>query len=250
MEKASNTSTLSTSTTSVISEYSEDGSDLLERAKTLANLLSTFEKSLGVVLNGEIEAEDSPTRDAVQNILQVSLCRLVKLLVPNVQRKIDEIIIASEMNMTVSKSEHGADMTDDDDNRFELKVSLCTKGKMPSTYFKSNFNWPLPTGSDARERLLKQVEEKTGGKKGGVIFVAKTKTGIELNKYLFSGRFMLKYFQHLPLTDSGIHNFGSARCVKCEKYHRLERMLMWDKEDREIENEECDIYKSVASQCK
>lgn len=238
------------------------GSDFYEQARILSNLLSTFEESLSVQLKGDEDRENddnvSSIRNKTQQILQVPLCRLAKLLIPNVQRKIDEIVVASDLDMIVSKSEHGADMVDDLGNSFELKVSICTKNeKKPSENYKSNIIWPIPpkkNGEDiskVRVRLLEQVSEKTNGEKGGAIFILKTKSGVELNRYFFSGRFLLDYFEHLPLKDGAKnHNFGSARCLVCEKYHRLERMLKWDKEKRPIENGECEIYKSISSQCK
>lgn len=219
-----------------------DKLNIVERSELLSKLINRFE--------ADILKPDTPNEEFKQakEILKVSLCRITKLLVPNVQRKIDEISTADELNLIVSKSERGADMLDEFGNKYELKVSVCSAKKS----FKSNFNWPIPKCSDTdltRKKLLEQVIEKTGGVEGGAYFIAKTKKGVIVNKYFINGALMYSFFEHLPLHNRSTYNFGSARCNTCHKYHRLEKFLDWHNQSLLVTAPDSELYERVKSQC-
>ena len=248
-------------------------STLLNEAKRLAERLTKFEESLrryydaeknvcvvknervvtaGVVDAGVVDAGAIETCTSIFDVLSVPLCKLTKMVVPDVQRKIDEIVYADLKGMKVCEGEHGADLVDVEGNNHELKVSSCKKG----TNYKCNFNWPIPAGSNVerrREKLLASIVEKTGGnsnenvvrfsrpnascdakrqkeKGGGFEMVAKDARGQDvLNEYSLSGIFVYHYFKRLPkFPTSTTYNFGCERCYKCNEYHRLQRLVRYD----------------------
>jgi hypothetical protein len=152
------------------------------------------------------------------------------------------------LGFTVCKSERGADIEDSEGNFFEAKTSVC---KSDDTY-KTNFIWPIPKGKtqeETRERLAKQILEKTGGPNGGAYFIATTKRGVELNRYFLSGRFLAMFFAQLKLPKCGKFNFGSERCRICFKYHRMEHFMLWDIEHKRIDDAKSEVYNKIPSQC-
>ena len=242
--------------------------ELMSEAKTLAASLNRFESLLKLKYTNEAamapavivkkEKNAPPVIDEVESfvydMLSVPLCKLTKIIVPNVQRKIDEIVYADEKNMTVCIEEHGADLNDDEGNCHELKVSTCKK----STNYKCNFNWPMPAGKDEetrRKRLLESVIEKTKGNTadnlnkiivseietetddvkrpyhgGDFKMISKDARGqVVLNEYSISGIFVYHYFKRLPeFSKSTVYNFGCERCAVCKEYHRLNNMKKYD----------------------
>lgn len=123
--------------------------------KSEENNVTTYDYSDN---ENEIKVENT-----IYMILSVDLCKVTKKVIPNVQRKIDEIIEADNRDgMEVNKEEHGADLKDLYGNLFELKVSTCAKKKG----YECNFIWPVPAGKTIDERrclLLEKVKQKTGG---------------------------------------------------------------------------------------
>lgn len=213
---------------------------MIKKAEELKILLCTFEPMLK-----ECSEEDFVK---VKEILASPLCKVIKTIVPQVQRKIDEIILANELGFLVCKSERGADIEDDEGNSYEVKTSICQSLKN----YKSNFVWPIPKGKnedETRKKLLQQVLVKTEGPEGGVYFIANNIRGVELNRYFLSSQFVISFFQHLPLPKSGTYNFGCERCITCNNYHRLTRLVFWDKNNIAINDAECELYKKISAQC-
>lgn len=224
----------------------------IQKATELKRLLLEFES----VLKSSTYDDDDDDFLKVKEILEVPLCKIVKTIVPEVQRKIDEISLANELGFFVCKSERGADIEDGEGSFFEVKTSVCQAGKN----YKSNFIWPIPKGKgkggennnddNTRKKLLEQVIMKTSGPKGGAYFIANTTRNQELNRYFLSREFLLLFFQHLVIPKSGKYNFGSERCRKCNEYHRLKRLTKWDESCLLIKDATCEIYNNVESQCK
>lgn len=224
----------------VTTDTEETVGSVIKQAEELRDMLLRFE-----FLIAQCAGESEDFLNATE-LLKVPLCRLTKTMVPNVQRKIDEIVTAQKLNLVVCESERGADMKDNNGNSFELKVSICRK----TDNYKSNFIWPIPTGENNKEKLLRQVAVKTEGPGGGAYFTAKNQRGEVLNEYFISGKLLYSFFEYLPLKKRKNYNFGSERCNACESYHRLDRFKEWDKKGMVVTSSECELYNSVKSQCK
>jgi hypothetical protein len=171
-----------------------------------------------------------------RELLAVPLCKTVKLLVPNVHQKIDEIIIGHEKQLHVHAHQHGADATD---TRLqvpvEIKVSVMNTGRC-------NFNWCVPS---TREKLLASVREKVGDN-GYAIFRVVSTVGVTIAEYTLQGAFLLEYFTRLPLkANTRNHNFGAQQCTKCLKFHRLELMQKISDSRSSVSV----LFTRVASQC-
>jgi len=159
---------------------------------------------------------DDALDPAVLKLVAAPLCKLTKMIIPNVHQKIDEVAYADDHMLIVCEDQHGADLHDSEGNSFELKVSVCTS--------RANFNWNIPAGTTSKNRrsLLKSVETKTEG--GGAIFVVKSKSSKLLAEYKFSSAFLLAYFARVPLGSSKNHNMGCKQCTNCRKFHRLDKL--------------------------
>lgn len=192
------------------------------------------------------EAEGDEVDQEVRDALAVSICRMAKLLIPDVQRKIDEIVYAYDHNLEVSSEQHGHDLHDADGNRFELKVSVCKK----PTY-SCNINFPVPKGEDRRDKLLASVRDKMEG--GGAIFVVRDGKQKELRKFEFTEAFMLGYFTRLELGKAAVHNLGCKQCRDCKKFHRLEKFQLYSdklEEDGELSDDDWTaVFEKTAIRC-
>jgi hypothetical protein len=175
-------------------------------------------------LKGEEEEEEESVHDAVASRLTVPLCKLTRLLVPNVNQKIDEIVYAAEHGLEVNQGSKGVDMKDAQGRRIELKVS-CVREKAGLC----NVNWPLPPATlgeaERRLQLIASTKEKVGD--GGYAqIVIKNKTGKDIASIRLDGAFLIEYFSRLPLPTSNNHNMGCTRCKVCKLFHRLEKLQM------------------------
>ena len=185
-----------------------------EEAKRLCTQVAKFRTR---IVNQGGERPDPELVD----ILGAELCRLVKLLIPNVHQKLDEFIYAQENNLKVNEVQHGADLIAKDDGLWELKVSTVKK----TTKSRCNFNWPIVKNANAdvrRKKLLANIKEKTQG--GGAILIAKDSLQKELAEYKLTHDFLMEYFKQLELTDCATHNMGCEQCSVCKGFHRLEKL--------------------------
>jgi hypothetical protein len=158
----------------------------------------------------------------IYEMLAVPLCRLAKIIIPDINQKVDEIVYAADHNLQVNRAAHGADLHDADGNHYELKVSVC---KQPLK--RCNFNWPVPKGgneADRRARLLASVREKVKG--GYARFIVRNGVGADLFTYTLSEEFLVGYFSRIRLGKGGNHNMGGEYCTRCECFHRLIRYHM------------------------
>jgi hypothetical protein len=187
---------------------------LVKRAKELANDVMCLVTDI----------KDDPAEDIheeIRKILEVPLCMLVKIVVPDARQKLEEIVAASELGFIVSKSQNGTDMTDTVGNCYELKTSVYKKNG------KCNFVWTVPSGKDGdqiREKLIRSAKKKTGG--GGVICKVTNPKGQQLALYTLGSAFILEYFSRVTLPKNGFGNinFGSQRCEFCGEFHRVLKM--------------------------
>ena len=81
--------------------------------------------------------------------------------------------------------------------------------------------------------MLETIDEKT--KDGGLVVEIDSGVvaGWRLNEYRLSYDFLRAYFEDLeevkfPTSDT--MNWGCERCVKCQKYHKLEEMKSLDEQ--------------------
>lgn len=184
------------------------------------------------------------------------LCRLTKIIEPNVGKKIDEIIYVyehAEENLVVNDKQHGADLLTENGDHIEIKTSVCKKTKG----MRANFNWPLPKGNTEEERrknLLDSIKEKTEG--GGLITIAKDINGTVLQKYKISHWFLMGYFSRVPFRTCDVYNMACNQCETCKHFHRLSKMqqysdLMVKEGLQDLNEEQWDhVFRKTKSDCK
>ena len=161
------------------------------------------------------EEEDVPEEDRKR--LEYAFCNVAKAIVPNISTKVDEIVIAHEMqNMHVNEDLHGADLVSTDGAHIEIKTSVVKRMKGA----KANFNWNIVNPAN-RDEVLKNVREKVRG--GEAIYRIVDSKNRVCKEYHFSEAFILAYFGQVPLKESTSKiNMGSTFCWKCKMVERLE----------------------------
>lgn len=212
--------------------------DTLNRSSIkLAIELSRFHNEYLKTFNSNKNSGNSDyekKRELIVKNIRGELCGLTKATTPNVQRKIEEIILSYEFpSLEVMDEERGPDLVDTLGNAYEDKTSEV-KAK---TGFKSNWMFILPMktltskdinaiGSAAdefnyrKQLMVESLEIKMKGDNGGVIFRAKyvgdtrnvtflepyydkvlphPPSNRELNRYFVPGWLMIEYFQHKPM---------------------------------------------------
>jgi hypothetical protein len=186
-----------------------------ERAKRLAKYAALIYDDL--TLNNETE---SVSKDVVQ-LLAAPIGRLTKVLIPNSHQKLDEVIFASENNLTVNSHQHGADLFTAEGHPMELKISVATK----SNGYTAQFNWPVPgkgsSAAERRKRLLASIANKTKG--GFATLIIKNGLSRELGHYTLCYQFLHEYFTRITIGKSDKHLMVAKQCRKCKKYHRFEK---------------------------
>lgn len=91
---------------------------------------------------------DEVTSVESKKLLTVAICRLALSVVPDIQTKIYEHIVAAEIGATVCEKLTGPDLITADNQTMEVKmthVTLKTK--------KNNFAWPVPKGTTIDEKI-------------------------------------------------------------------------------------------------
>jgi hypothetical protein len=189
--------------------------------RTLVQQAARIAKDLDVLYRAVQEAGGESPDQKVVDILAVPLCKIVRLLIPSVHQKIDEIVYAEEHKLVVQEKQHGADLKGSDGKSIELKTSKCTV-RSPNC----NFNWPLAACKnevERKEKVLKSIKEKTGNG-GEAVLIVKDGLDREIAKFRLSGVFLHEYFSRLTLGKSPNYNMGCKRCGTCLKFHRLEKL--------------------------
>lgn len=214
-----------------------------KEAEKLALLLTqTYEKIATLKNAADLDPE-------IKAILAAPLCRLTKMIIPNVHTKIDEIIYAADNELEVNNAPHGHDLVDKDGKHIERKVSVFN----PKTK-RCNFNWNIPEAQSVEYRqilLHKSIVEKV--KDGGYASLEVTdELGRTMVEFKLGANFLSQYFVNLPIGRSRVHNMGCERCDKCNKFHRLEHMQELsnyaDKNPKAILLWK-DLHKRIAAQC-
>jgi len=168
----------------------------------------------------QCQASKEPIDPQIVALLQVPLCRLTKMLVPNAHTKMDEIVYAADHNLELNSATHGHDLRDKQGNHIERKVSVCTTR---ANY--CNFNWNIPqapTLEERRKKLLESIKEKTQG--GFASLEVTDGDGRRLAEFTLCEGFLLEYFARITIEKSNNHNMGCSRCKTCHKFHRLEKL--------------------------
>lgn len=197
--------------------------------------------------------------------IEAELCRFVKMLIPNIHQKIDEIIELDDMkkknatkhkNTVVSQVQHGADIIDGDTGKcIELKTSIITRAAP-----KCNFNWNITSGTfdDYQERtdFLNNVKGKMANG-GHAKFIIKSGVGVTIKEYEYSSDFLVEYFRRVPITVKTTKiNFGCLQCKSCSSFHRLDTLSAMEKifkfKKNKLDDLEWDTLfnKKVPSDCK
>jgi hypothetical protein len=205
----------------------------LRLAQSTAALLTRAHDILVRLASESASGDLSPE---VRAALTVPLCRLTKMIIPNVHQKIDEHVYAADHpEYVVNAHQHGADLVavGDATHKRELKVSVATVANKHTC----NFNWNVPALGKPlavrRAELLASVREKTAG--GGATFVIRDGLGRELASYTLSDVFLQGYFARIPLGDkTRNHNLRAARCPSCHAFHRLAKLQKFSDLYREL----------------
>ena len=254
--------------------------------KTLLAALETIRQYSPDTLRTTLETlpEDEKTT------IVYNVCKVSKFLIPDIRTKIDEHIFSYELTgsssasasqesfsesssseggeripvvrglinpndhrMTVSKKPKGADLTDEEGNKYELKTStVCSANN-----YKTNFSFKIPFGLNKTrdERLVvikSDFDRLMSGPRGGAICqVASVHDGDTTHTYYISRETMILYFEKMPESSVGgkyklpagaKYNFGETRCSKCKEYHRMRKLCEWDAK-RDLITSDCDLYK-------
>jgi ferredoxin len=219
--------------------------DALSQAVTLAKSVAMLQRSIeaGQAMAGTLHPS-----------LIGPLCKLLKTLEPNVGKKLDEYIevydqklSGKETTLKVSTSQHGGDLVDEEGNAMELKTSVHKKGK------KVNFNWqigsPVAPAGKRRTELVKSITGKT--KKYGCKLIVKDHKNLTIAEFKLSPEFLIGYFTRVKLGKCGVHNMGCTACGSCGSFHRLEKMVLYDRYmEKHGKTDLCDEqWKDVFSKC-
>ena len=222
-------------------------------AAILAIAIASFTQKVSPVLALADKRTLKTLMDTIQAQVRVPICRVAKLIVPDIQQKIDEFIIADERGLVVNKETHGADAQDHDGGHVEIKASTCLK----KNGFKCNVNWPLPKGATValrRIKLLAKIDAKTGN--GGYALIRMyNHMHVTMKDYKLCNAFLVGYFSHLTYGKCNNHNMGCTRCVSCKEWHRVEAYAEVSREMEEdgrvLSSNEWNtlVKRSFASQC-
>lgn len=252
-------------------EFSLSSNQLLEDATELVKHLKRIRE--------EVQEHNDYKQliSEINPIVAVELCRFVKLFIPNIGQKIDEIIKAEELNVKrqqgtkrisqeyteapttffVSPKQHGADLVELNNSNgkkqshLEIKASTVTEKK-----WKCDFMWNVPSGSsvdEQREKLIKSVTEKT--RNGRAIYrILDGRTNV-IKEYEFESEFLVEYFKHINITDKTTkYNMGCERCKKCGSFHRLDKIEKFQKtflrQAKTLSKEQItELFEITRSQC-
>lgn len=201
--------------------------NLKEDVKKLKELMcNVYER----ILNDSIEKES--VDDEICDLLRVPICLFAKLVVPDIHQKVNEIVYADRNDLTVNKKQHGADLFQTNVETGQRSHVEHKKSRCPRRGRRCNFNWRLPPArlpkEERRKKLLKSISEKTGGPEGHAVLEIVDGMDRLLHSYKLAGSFLLGYFSRIELGKSDNHNMGCARCSRCRKFHRMEKLQLYN----------------------
>lgn len=159
--------------------------------------------------------DDISTED--QQLLIVPICRLALTVVPDVQTKIYEHIVAKEIGATVYKKLTGPDLITKDGKTMEVKQST-----MKQKTKKCNFSWPIPTGTTTEERRQQLVASAIAKGDARCDLI---NGRVELIKsYSIKATFLSEFFSRVPINDKTKSiNLGSTFCHTCKTCPRMDK---------------------------
>ncbi len=218
-----------------------DGNALAKLVDAFMEKAESFYRGQGAI---EIpnELRESP--------LGLAAVRLVKMLIKDAHRKMDEHIAAAENpHLKVSEKAHGADLHDRKTGSKTEHKSVTSKG----TNSSANVNWPIgkPGGASRRrrEKVLESIKDKTDA--GGAIISIKDGFGREFKEYRLSHEFLMGYFARVPLGSCGNHNMGCKRCPDCGEFHRLAKFEHYSNLERELDEKDWrEVFAQTAFRCR
>jgi hypothetical protein len=190
----------------------------MARIKSLADELDAVYRLVAAQPGDEPDAR-------VVRALGVPLCRLVKMLIPDVHQKCDELVYAHDHapHLGVEPGQNGADLRD-------ARTGACFEHKksvVRARAVRCNFNWPVSSPCldkvERRARVLDSIAEKTANGGGAVLRIVDAMDR-ELFVYRLDGAFLLEYFRRVPLGKCTVHNMGGARCTTCKRFPRLDKL--------------------------
>jgi hypothetical protein len=200
---------------------------VLDAGATLTAAIIAFNVRVRPLLGKFDDIDYEECMDELRISLRVPICRLAKLVVPDIQQKLDEFIIADERDFTVNSATHGNDAEGSNNELIEIKTSRCKK----KDKYKCNFNWPL-TNVDARSTvkktkaarhraLLRKIDEKTGNGGYAILRLYDHKGAVIMKDYELSNAFLRGFFSHITFGKCNNFNMGCRRCRTCNEWHRI-----------------------------
>lgn len=155
------------------------------------------------------------------------VCRLALVVVPDVQTKVYEHIVAEKIGATVCKKLTGPDLLDKDGNPMEVKMSRAAS--------KVNFAWPIPQGPNIavrRGRLVQSVRQK-----GEAICCVIDENANLVREYRLKQEFLCQLFSRWQIHGSAQKvNLGSTWCKECERCPRMDRFEAASKKFPDLED--------------
>lgn len=202
----------------------------MELAKQKAIILTKQLKELRELI--ENDKDNTKIIEELSPMIQYELCKMTKMIIPNIHQKIGEIIELENIKKVnpdsiISNKQHGVDIIVNKDSHVEIKESIIKA----SSGYKCNFNWNVPTGTthDNRTNLINSVNEKT--KNGHARFIIKDHIGKEVKRYEYSNEFLVEYMKRVDInTKTKNINFGCKQCQKCYSFHRLDTLKKFEQE--------------------
>lgn len=184
---------------------------------------------------------DRPPQRVIDELL-VPLCRLTKIVAPDVRQKLDEHLYAAEnAQYEVNPNQHGADLIEKETgSRTELKVATCIlnpsarrnkNGVYVKPTVKASVMWPMPKYDsqgdqvERRRKVLASIKAKTDH--GGAVIRVVNGMQVLLKEYHLSHLFLMGYFERANLGTSTAYNMGGPLCIHCDSFHRLDRLQVY-----------------------
>lgn len=167
-------------------------------------------------INKFLDSKDEISVES-QQLLIVPICRLALTVVPNVQTKIYEHIVAEEIGATVYQTLTGPDLITKDGKTMEVKQST-----MKQKTKKCNFSWPIPTGPTIKERR-QQLVASAIAKGDARCDLIDGRTEL-IKSYSIKAAFLSKFFSRVPIDEkTKTINLGSTFCHKCKTCPRMDK---------------------------
>lgn len=156
--------------------------DVKIRLKNLNDAIQEYDGLLGSIKELQPNDKSVPPNfrtDVMFNVIHYTLaaplCKMAKLIVPDIRNKLEEIVQADNYEgIYVLRDMHGADAFNAENDQFEIKVSAPS---LKNDKMRSNFNWIIPHSTSKglsiaqkKAQLLNDNAIKTGGNSTSNIF--------------------------------------------------------------------------------